>query len=66
MAGEQKRKARAALVTKALLLGYTFAEQPAGYVLCIAPEGSEGWFKNYAEAARAALRHSGVPDATKS
>lgn len=54
------------LVTKAILLGYELIEQPTGYVLCIAPAGSEGWFKNYAEAARAALRHSGVPDATKS
>ena len=33
MAGEQKRKARAALVTKALLLGYTFESA-----------GSAGWF----------------------
>lgn len=40
------------LVTKAILLGYELIEQPTGYVLCIAPEGSEGWFKNYAEAAR--------------
>lgn len=54
------------LVTKAILLGYTFAEQSAGYVLCIAPAGGGGWFKNYAEAARAALRHSGVPHETKS
>lgn len=54
------------LVTKAILLGYELIEQPTGYVLCIAPAGGGGWFKNYAEAARAALRHSGVPDATKS
>lgn len=54
------------LVAKAILLGYTFVEQPTGYVLCIAPAGGGGWFNNYTDAARAALRHSGVPDATKS
>lgn len=32
MAGEQKRKARAALVTKALLLGYTFVSCEVGAI----------------------------------
>lgn len=80
MAGEQKRKARKTLVTKALMLGYNFEADPIGGYNLITPEGRtyrtfanwvdgvHGWAApNYPAlwvAAREALKLSGVPDAT--
>ncbi len=81
MAGEQKRKARAALVTKALLLGYTFVSCEGGCHL-VMPSGRRHFewkhkggmtrgpvYSVYPAlwlAAKEALKLSGVPDATKS
>lgn len=46
------------LITKAILLGYTFAQRK-GYVECCAPDGT-GWFSNIRSAAEAAMRHAGI------
>lgn len=40
MAGEQKRKDRAVMVTKALLLGFTFEEGPSGKLVLRLPNGN--------------------------